>query len=444
MSILAILNELAAEPSKNAKIAILTREKDNELLKAVFKAAYDPTVTYGIKKIPVYSTTGGNTLNCGLDFLDTLSKRNVTGNGAIELLQRTLSYVESDDAEVLSRIIQRDLKCGCSESSANKVWKNLIPEFPYQRCSLPKHVKLESWDWKNGIYSQLKCDSLFANMDVSNGEVILTSRAGKEFPIEKFQDIASEALESFPISCRVNGELQVAYDGKILPREVGNGILNRVTQGGDFESGYYPVYTVWDVIKLESTVPKGKDNTPYSNRFNALNYMLEDSQHIQVVENRMVYSLEEAYEHYFEQLAKGLEGTVIKTPTGTWADNTSKDQIKLKAEILVELRIKGFTEGNGKNSDTFGAIECESEDGLLEVNVGTGLKDDDRNRLNKIRESLIDGIVTVKFNGIMKSTKTNKKHSLFLPVFIEIREEKSVADTYQQICDQFESAIKGK
>jgi DNA ligase-1 len=445
MNILSILNEIAANPSKNAKIAILQRESNNELLKQVFKAAYDPTINYYIKKIPNYSETDENVyeLNYAFRSLHMLSSRKVTGEDAKIELANALSLLNEDDAEVLARIIQRDLKCGCSESSANKVWKNLIPEFPYMRCSLPKHVKLESWDWKNGIYSQLKADSLYCNMDVIGGEVILTSRAGKEFPIEKFQDIVSEASD-IGIDCRIHGELQVAFNGEILPREIGNGILNKVTQGGDFEDGYYPVYSVWDIIKIESAVPGGKDNTPYSNRFNALCDLFQTTAHIKLIETKIVYSLDEAYEHYFSMLEKGLEGTVIKTASGLWKDSTSKDQIKLKAECLVELRIKGFTQGNGKNADTFGSIECESEDGLLEVNVGTGLKDDDRNRLNKIKDSLIDGIVTVKFNGIMKSKKANKKHSLFLPVYIEIRGDKDVADNYQQILDQFDSIIKGK
>ena len=53
-SIFNILSELAAEPSTNAKVKILEREKNNVLLKNVFKAAYDKTVTYGIKQIPEY------------------------------------------------------------------------------------------------------------------------------------------------------------------------------------------------------------------------------------------------------------------------------------------------------------------------------------------------------------------------------------------------------
>jgi DNA ligase-1 len=444
MKILTILNELADTSSKNAKIAILQREKSNETLKAVFKAAYDPTINYYIKKIPPYYTTGGNTLNCGLDFLDSLSGRTVTGNDAIALLHRALSYVDSDDAEVLSRIIQRDLKVGCSESSANKVWKDLIPEFPYMRCSLPGKVKLDSWKWKDGIYSQLKADSLYANLDVVDGIVTLTSRNGKEFPIEKFQQIEADSkmLCSSLNGYRINGELQVSRNGKILPREIGNGILNSVSKGGDFDDGDIPVYSVWDIIPIESAIPKGKCSWTYAKRFDILKSIFATTTHIQIIETKIVYSYAEALEHYFEQLAKGLEGTIIKTSTGTWADNTSKDQVKMKLEVLFELRVITFLDGNGKNADTFGSLWCESQDGLLRVGVGTGLTDDMRLKLFNDPDTL-SSIITVKGNNIMPPTKSNPYYSIFLPVFIEPRNDKTVADTLQQIQDQFDNAIKG-
>ena len=45
-----------------------------------------------------------------------------------------MERVSSENAEVIKKIIQRDLRCGVSEATANKVWKGLIPEYPYMRC----------------------------------------------------------------------------------------------------------------------------------------------------------------------------------------------------------------------------------------------------------------------------------------------------------------------
>src|ERR1035437_6723844 len=117
MTILSILNELANEPSTNAKVEILKREKDNALLKKVFQSAYNPMLTYGIKKIPAYSNfKTNNDLNWGINCLSQLLNRNFTGNAAIDYLADLLSNVSGEDAIVLERIIDRDLRCGTSDS----------------------------------------------------------------------------------------------------------------------------------------------------------------------------------------------------------------------------------------------------------------------------------------------------------------------------------------
>lgn len=130
MSILAILNELANEPSINAKVAILQREKGNTTLKAVFEAAYNPMVTYGIKQIPVYKATGDCDLICSVFAIkEHLASRLYTGSAASNFLQGLLEESSEDDAIVLERIIQRDLRCGTSDSLASRVWAGLVPTF---------------------------------------------------------------------------------------------------------------------------------------------------------------------------------------------------------------------------------------------------------------------------------------------------------------------------
>lgn len=449
MSILAIINEVAATSSRNEKEAILRRNADNETLKSVFKAAYDPTINYFIKKIPPYTTMGGKIdLSTAITLLDDLKNRVFTGQAALDLLGRILGTCENqDDAKVIELIIQRDLKCGATDSTANKVWKGLIPEFPYMRCALPKDAKFKDWAWSAGVYSQLKADSMFANLDIissAEGGVILTSRNGSEMPTEKFQKVVDYALDMIPLGYRLTGELQVKKAGKILPREIGNGILNSVLKGGDFGEDEEPVYSAWDIIPLEFAKPGGKYKVPYSQRFTELQNMIdEEGTPVHLIPTRIVYSLEEAYDHYFELIAQGLEGTVVKNPAGTWFDGTSKDQIKLKVEFDCDLEIVEFRAGNGKNEKTFGSIRCVSSDGLIDVNVGIGFTDKQREEIWSKRDEVIGKIMTVKSNMVLAADK-NGIQSLFLPRHLEIREDKSTADSRDRVVEQFESIIRPK
>jgi DNA ligase-1 len=136
----------------------------------------------------------------------------------------------------------------------------------------------------------------------------------------------------------------------------------------------------------------------------------------------------------------GIEGTVIKNPNGIWEDKTSKDQIKLKIEAEVDLIVRGFNPGNGKNAHLFGSIAAESSDGKLRVNV-SGISDKDRERINNEREEWIDKkIITVRANSIMES---NDIAALFLPRLVEERLDKSEADDFEKIKQIFEEAKQG-
>lgn len=443
--VLIILNEIANTPSTNAKEAILRREKDNADLRATFAAAYDPTISYYIRKIPEHLSKkngDGEPLSWAITELSNLSSRKITGGDGILFLKNLLEALDKNDGEVIERIIDRDLKCGASDTLASRVWKGLVPDFPYMRCSLPKDAKFNKWIWKDGAYVQLKGDGMFANFDIVDGEVAVSSRSGSKFDSNKFAELVADALAMFPTDYRVIGELLVSRNGEILPRTTGNGILNSVLKGGDFDKGDHPVYMVWDLIPLHFAVSKGRFVVSYKDRFAALSKYVatKPNASITLIDTRVVYSLKDAYKFYFELVKKGFEGAIVKKPDGVWFDGTSKEQIKLKVEVDVDLKITGFTVGNGKFAKTFGAVTCETSCGQLEVDV-SGFTDKDRDDINSRRKELLNTIMTVKFNDIMYPSKAGKKHSLFSPRYEELRTDKTDADSLARVVEQFEAII---
>ena len=440
----AILEEVANEPGKNAKIAILTKHKDNKVLQEVIRLAYDPTVNFYIKKIPAYKQIGTTdiTLTEAIAQLGQLSTRQVTGSAGISHLQNILNNLPEEKAKVIAKVVDRDLRAGFGESTANKVWKNLIPEFPYMRCALPKAAKLDEFSWDNGVYSQLKADGMFANVNhTADGEVQILSRAGSLFPQQHFAHLIADVQATFPTGTQSHGELLIKRDGVVLPRQLGNGILNKVQKGGDIAPNEEIVYLVWDQIALTSVVSKGTYTVPYKLRFAELAAQTLRAECIELIETRIVHNMEEALAHYREMLDAGMEGTIIKNATGIWKDTTSKDQVKMKLDIDVDLVIMGFNAGNGKNEATFGSIVCQSSDGLLEVNI-SGFTDEVRLEVHNNRDRLIGTIVTVKGNSIMPPTGNNTKYSLFLPRFAEFRTDKTLADDLAKAIEQFDNAVK--
>lgn len=230
--VLALIDDIAATPGKNDKQLMVTGGMETALFKRVCEYAYNPFKTYGIRKRP--ETLGEN---CGNEFdestfelLDDLISRKLTGNAAIEALRGELTALNKASSELLWRIVAKDLRAGFSESTINKACKGLIPDFPYMRCSLPKDAKLSEWPFATkGVISQEKADGMFANVDhYADGGVAIRSRQGSEFPIEKFPNIVAEIQVRTLSGNQHHGEFVVVRDDAVLPREIGNGILNSV------------------------------------------------------------------------------------------------------------------------------------------------------------------------------------------------------------------------
>jgi len=433
MNINKFLDGLAANASRNFKIEQLNANSDNEVLREVIRLALDPFTQFYQRKIPEYTTDKHQTsLDQAMLALYDLKERVVTGNAAIEYLSMLLSSVSADDAKVLERIISKDLKCGVDVSTANKVWSGLIPEYPCMLCS-PFEQKLVD-KIKFPAYAQMKMDGMRFNAIVRDGKCEFRSRNGKEILLlgnleQEFISLAGS------IDCVFDGELLVMLEGdhQFADRQTGNGILNKANKGTISAKEAALVHaTVWDLIPYVQFID-GYCGSPYSKRYSTLQAIVakqkSDGRKIWNVTSTIVETLEEAQEIFQGYLAEGFEGIILKDGAGVWEDKRSKTQIKFKGELECDLKIVAVEEGKGKAVGMLGAIICESADGIVKVNVGSGFNDAQRKQYWK--ENLVDKIVAVKYNSRIKNKAG--EDSLFLPVFIEIRNDKDIADKSKDI-----------
>lgn len=171
-----LFETLASDNGRKFKEDLLSQHSSNETLKRVVKLALDPTINFYIKKIPAeWHVPGMMSLDDALDFLEhRLAKRVVTGDAARDELAKVLGLVGDDEAEVIKKIISRDLKCGVSESTANKVWKGLIPEYPYMRC-LSEDAVIDTTDGPMTI-RHIVDNEVQANVTTVGDDGVLTSK----------------------------------------------------------------------------------------------------------------------------------------------------------------------------------------------------------------------------------------------------------------------------
>jgi hypothetical protein len=432
MNLNEFFENLASNSSRNYKIAQLTVNKDNTLLKEVVRLALDPFTQFYIRKIPKYTpnTGEGISLKFALDSIGDLSKRLVTGNAAIDHLRSNLEALNEQDAKVIERIIQKDLKCGVQVSTANAVWTGLVSEYPVMLCSQFEEKLVNKL--KFPAYVQLKMDGMRFNAIVKDGKCEFRSRNGKEIQLlgnleQEFIALANGKNVVF------DGELLVNDKGVVLDRQTGNGILNKANKGTISDLEAHKVHaTVWDIIPYDDFT-KGKSTFDYHTRFSALE-SLSLPKKIHLVESTVVASLEEAQTIFEKYLADGQEGIILKDMSGVWEDKRAKHQIKFKGEMECDLEILAVEEGTGKYAGKLGAVVCasRSKDGKrIVVSVGSGFNDDHRDNLWAIRDTLIGKIVAVKYN--MRIQNKAGEESLFLPIFVEVRYDKEVADSIEDI-----------
>lgn len=436
MNLNKFFESLAANPSRNFKIEQLEKHADNETLREVIRLALCPFTQFYQRKIPAYEYVGSDSehqtcLEMALQNLYYLSSREVTGNAAVAHLRAILSGLEPDDAKVIERIIDKSLDCGVQVSTANAVWPGLIKEYPVMLCS-PFEQKLVD-KIKFPAYVQLKMDGMRFNAIVRDGKCEFRSRNGKE--IQLLGNLEQEFIAlAGDVDCVFDGELLVMLPGdhQFTDRQTGNGILNKANKGTISASEAALVHaTVWDVIPYV-LFGDGYCGTPYSTRFSSLKKLVEKippkNKKIWLVASDMVENIDEANAKFEEYLALGLEGIILKDGSGVWEDKRAKHQIKFKGELECDLKIVAVEEGTGKYAGMLGAIICESSDGVVKVNVGSGFKDEHRKTYGK---ELVDKIVAVKYNARIKNKQGEE--SLFLPIFVEIRDDKDVADSSKEI-----------
>lgn len=463
MSIKQILDEISNESSTNQKMVLLSKYKDNELLKRVIYLAHSKRVKFYIKQIPEYKFTGSKIFDLeeALKELDNFSNRVLTGSEAVFYLNYILSSVLPDDAYVIERIIDKDLKIGMS-GNINKVFPKLIEETPYMGAK-PFDAKLAKDLFKGGksVYCDVKMDGRYNNAIIRGGEVELESRSGE--PVLLDAQFVRE-LASFP-DCVLNGELTI--NG--IERYKANGIIrsliditSKMESRSDSENikrvrafeeennmfwreALYSIsYTVWDIITVDEYFDQSSKR-PYEERWNGLLYILSKQvcERIQPVEKIEAKTYEEALAFFQQCLERGLEGSILKAKDNKWKNGKHASQIKLKLEIDIDLRIIGFNYGTPgtKNENVISSLECCSSDTMLVTNAG-GMTESLMRIVTDNMDEWRDKIISIKCSGL-----TYDKDGYYSTLHPRVnanmyRDDKTVADSLGDII-AIENAAKG-
>jgi len=459
MTIKQIFDEIANESGTNEKMNILSKYKDNDVLVNVLYMANSKRVKFFIKQIPEYQPSIEElpwSLVVALNMLESLTKREVTGNAAIEHLRNILSHLNADDAYIIERIIEKDCKIGMGTRNINKVIPDLIEKTGYMGCKPYSKKLIEKLLEDATAYSQEKMDGRFVNIVVQGDEVMMESRQGEPTLLEDPAFMAE--LTRLNKDCVLNGELTM--DG--IERYQSNGIVaslisiaTKRADGKDvtkelkkFEAKHMPYrealdavrVTAWDILTIDEYFTR-TCTRPYYARLDDLKSTFASlgKSMLSVVETRIVSSVEEVMAHFTEVLQRNGEGTVVKSMDGVWADKKPNYQIKVKKEMGLDLKVVGFNYGTAgtKNENVISSLNVESEDGLLKTKP-QGIDEEMMIHITDNQDQLMGMIVEVVCSGLSQNEKGD--YSTLHPRFKMFRDDKNVANTLEECIEIDKSA----
>lgn len=329
--------------------------------------ALNPYRVFGIRKWPKikkYSLEDVEALFF-LDLLNKLHERILTGNAARDEVMRVLAMYTEESARYLVRVIDKNLKCGITETTVNKVFPDLVPTF---NVMLAQKVDAK-YKFFFPCQAEYKMDGQRLIAICNKGVVTYFSRSGK--PADFCIGLFDSELGDF----EHRAGMPVVFDGEVLGDNFIETINAKSSDNDDAKKRLK--FYVFDVMSLGEWNTK-KCDQPQWKRSKYLDDALMEGDFKKLVKSKqqICQSMEELRTFYQQALDDGFEGLIIKDMDAPYEFDRSKYWAKWKPIIDVDLMITGIYEGktDTKNEGRLGGFNVagrDENDNYIESNVGS-------------------------------------------------------------------------
>ena len=424
-----VVKELEADDSRLAKEAIIGREAQagNDEFFAGCRLALDAMTTFGVKQVDTKSGDGrGLTWEGFKKLADALAARQLTGHDAQHAIAHArMNATEEQWNDWYRRILIKDLRCGVSEKTINKVVEKKYADYaiPVFSCQLAHDSANHESKVSGEKLIEVKLDGVrVISIVYPSGHVDQYSRNGKElvnFPHIKEQLAKHAKWFAEP----------VVLDGEVMSASFQD-LMKMVHRKSDVQSDD-AVLNLFDMITLKE-FQLGRGQYRQIDRSVTLaawyNQCADHMPNVTIVGQERVDLRTPAGQARFKQINQeavdgGYEGIMIKDLEAVYECKRSVAWLKLKPYIEVSLTVIAVEEGTGRNLGKLGALICEGvDDGkAIRVNVGSGFSDSNRDNYWLAREQVVGQIVEVRADAATKSQDSEATWSLRVPRFLRFR-----------------------
>jgi len=358
-----ILEEISNVSSRKEKEKIIQSYKDAANFKKVVFYALDYNKVFNAA---FCNFTPEDTMECSIDdifnYLDFMSSRDGLSIEEKTELYRMASFHGFPTVNVISRILKKDLKCGASVKTFQKIFNDL-PFFEMMTCKDDPRLFLKNAGDKSIFWSSKKDGVRVWGVNVSN-KVYYYSRSGLRYrnfsTLDKEIRILSNKISEIsgiPFDTPIDGEATV-IDGNF--REV----MKNVRTLEEMPDVNWE-FNVFDIAT---------DRLPFEKRYEILEKAFE-SLNLEKIKLLKHTKVEDATEEKLREIMKsavenGDEGIVVKIGFSPYEfKEKSKFWLKMKPVETLDLLVVGTYKGRygKKYSDSLGGLIVKYKDNKVRV-----------------------------------------------------------------------------
>lgn len=434
-----IIESLESNSSRLEKERIIQEAWDKGIIEFFQGAqmAYDALRTFGVKKVPLIEDSDDESTSeftwerfCSIS--QQLENRTLTGNEAKAVLLASANVALVRDWNTwYRRILLKDLKCGISETTINKILARngvkakqyIIPVFS---CQLAKNGDDHPKKMTGPKLLDIKLDGvrIISILDKDKNTVTQYSRDGR-------------VNENFPTITRALSNLlplikeSMVLDGEVVSRSF-QALMKQLNRKEDVNTADAKL-ALFDCLPLKDFVV-GECKLSQVQRHDAL---VEFVPYLEQASKGMVYVIpklavnldtpdgQKAFKEFnSETVEAGYEGIMIKDPDATYRTKRTDAWLKIKPFITVDLEVVAVEPGKPESRfvNTLGGLVCRGrdQDRDILVTVGSGFSEELRDEIWKNQQAVIGRVVEIKGDALTRSQDSDT-WSLRFPVFMQFR-----------------------
>lgn len=440
MTVIDILETLESDNSRLFKEEILETHGKNKLLREVFKIVGDPYTNFYVSKFKMPPALGIGHDDVVIkhfieELFEKLSTRAVTGNAAKELVINLFKDMTGPQQKWCQRILLKNLRCGVSTTTVNKLWPGTIVGFSVQ---LAETLKTRHESGRGIIIEdevlypvriEPKLDGLRCIVVKNNGEVTMYTRSGS-------------VLETLPTIKRI--VQNASWDGFVLDAEVMGADWNETASVAmsykTAKDDSSMVLHVFDAMPFADWHDQETTLT-LADRVELSQDLIDkvNNPSVIVVPGKTVNNINELLKYYNECMEKGYEGIMLKDLNAHYAFKRSKAVLKMKPVTTYEGVIVGHYEGNvgSKREGMWGGFNVVMPNGVV-TRVGGGYTDALKAEIDIDPDSYLGKIVEVEgqpdpltADGLTRDGKVR------FPVFTRFRDPRDVDTKLLKTAESF-------